>query len=138
MTNTDNEWVFELPTRIYRIIKAITTEDIGAILASPKYITIDETVDFTTFPTIRIGAINPIEIGQTLDGIAINGVTLTEQVEVYVNTSTTDARAIANIIVSAFKLLAFEVVAFPEVRTQDGVHIAVMRFRRVYGANDTI
>lgn len=138
MATTDNEWVFELPTKIYRIIKAVTAEDIEEILASPKFITIDETVDFTTFPTIRIGAIGPIEIGRTLDGIAINGVTLTEQVEVYVNTSTTDARALANIIVSAFKLLAFEVVAFPEVRTQDGVYIAVMRFRRDYGANDTI
>ena len=91
------------------------------------------------FPTIRIGSLSPIEVGNTLDGVTINGVTLTEQIEVYTNTSTTDASNISFIMLEAMKLLGFRVVAFPEVRTKNnGVFVAVARYRRDYGANDTI
>lgn len=134
----ENTWVFDLPDKIYKILKAITLEDVTALFDSPKYITIDETVDNTAFPTIRIGSLAPIEIGSTLDGMTINGITLTIQIEVYVNTSTTDARQIASIMQSAIKLLGFNVIAFPKVRTKDGVHISVARYRRDYGAEDTI
>lgn len=137
--STTNEWVHSLPNKIYRILKAVTFNDVAEILQNPKYITIDETVDFTSFPTIRIGSLSPIEIGNTLDGVTVNGVTLTEQIEVYTNTSTTDANNISFIMLEAMKLLGFRVVAFPEVRTQNnGVFVAVARYRRDYGANDTI
>lgn len=134
----DNSWVFDLPDKIYRILKAVTYTDVSTLFENPKYITIDETVDYTTFPTIRIGALAPVEIGNTLEGYLINGATITEQIEVYVNTSVTDARKIANIMLQAIKLLGFRVVSFPEVTTQNGVYIAVARYRRDYGGNDTI
>lgn len=134
----DNTWVFDLPDKIYKILKAVTYEEISALFENPKYITIDETVDYTAFPTIRIGSLAPIEIGSTLDGISINGITITEQIEVYVNTSTTDARKLASIMQSAIKLLGFNVIAFPEVQTKNGVYTAVARYRRDYGADDSI
>ena len=97
-----------------------------------------ETNQKPIFPTVYIHELSGLEQGQTLDGQTVNAVLETIQVDISSNTSGSDVRLVTATVANVFKELRFDVVGMPTYGKSDGIYTSTMRFRRLYGANDTI
>ena len=92
----------------------------------------------STFPTLYIHELSPMETGQTLEGTDVNAIMSTFEIQVFTNTNEPDCKKIVSDAIGAMKQLRFSVTMFPNVLTKNNTQIAIARFRRVIGCNDVL
>lgn len=138
MDNKENTWIYYLETTIYSLVKSLVEADLKATYPTIVITNEGKSNKEAEFPTAYIHELPGVETGCDIDGIGVNAVMETFQVDVSTNTSKRDAKYIANIIASAFKKLRFQIVSMPEIEYGDETYRCVARFRRVIGANDTL
>lgn len=134
----DNQWVFDLETTIFSIVKA---KAMGKLKARYPNINITDSSKSTskaTFPTVYIHELPGVEYGADLGGRDINAVLETIQVDVTTNTNQRDAKIVMSGVAGIFKEMRFESTAMPEFDGSDGTYRSTARFRRVIGANDAL
>lgn len=134
-------WIFDLENRIYTIVATKTKN------ALPQYTDLNFTQDLepddTTphFPTVSIHFLPTSEQGKTLDGLTINGIISSVQIEVTSSKSQgqTVARLVMWEVIEQFKSLRYDLFQSPEMLTTgNDTNQTVCRMRRMVGANDTV
>lgn len=136
----DNTWVMDLP----QVITTIISTRGQAILRNkyPKALWTTEDVKNSnpTFPTILL-SFDLAEVGNDLNGIDINGVMCTVDVNITVTKSQgiRDARWISGVAMNEFKKLRFVVNEMPRFddNTNDLIRL-IFRARRIIGQADMI
>ena len=111
---SENEWVYDLDTTIFSIVKS------------------------KEFPTIYIHSLQGIEKGMDLERTRINAIQETVQVDISTNTNQSDAKYVMKITTDIFKEMMFYVVAMPELTSDGETYKCTARFRRVISSNDTL
>lgn len=139
-SSNTNSWAFELESKIFSIVKARTEKALLKEFPNARYtVTSLPKGDFTQYPTIFIHELPSDEVGNDLDNTTINALLYTMQIEVYTNTSQSDARQISAYIGNAFKQLHFEVTSMPEFSANGQTYYcSIMRVRRVIGSGDIL
>lgn len=137
---SENQWAFDLETKIYSIVKSRVTAQLKKISKySNAFITnVEKSTSDATFPTIYIHELPGVEKGNDLEGTAINAILETFQVDVITNTSQSDAKRIIAIVTDEFKKLRFQITAMPEFDSSGETYRSTMRLRRLIGANDIL
>lgn len=137
-----SSWVYTVENQIYTTIAYRAKKEL--IKDYPTiFFTMDAEPENTDshFPTVYIHFLPNPELGQTLDGLGINAITSTVQIEVTTSKEQKQkgARQIAWEVVEQFKKLRYEVVFTPEVmNTGNDTNYCVARVRRTIGNADSI
>lgn len=97
----------------------------------------NENVTPSTFPSVYIQELAPLEVGQDLDNLDTPFVLYTIQVKVW-DKSENGCKEVAYQVKDAMKEMRFNVIAFPDIQTQDNISFALMRFRRLIGDGDKL
>ena len=138
MDNKENTWIYYLETTIYSLVKSLVEVDLKATYPTIVITNEGKSNKEAEFPTVYIHELPGVETGSDIEGLGVNAVMETFQVDVSTNTSKRDAKYITHVIVSAFKKLRFQIVSMPEIEYGDETYRCVARLRRIIGANDTL
>lgn len=90
------------------------------------------------FPTVYVHLMGSTEEGQDLEGLTINAVMATFQIEVKDNKSMNNASDVMGYVVKIMKTMRYEVVTMPEFSNNQSVYRKVARFRRMIGSGDVL
>lgn len=134
-------WVYDYENRIYTVVKTRTSR----VLTKYKDLnfTQDPEPDDTKahFPTIYIHFLPSSEYGMTLDGLDINAIMSTVQIEVTSSKTQgqTVAREVMWEVIEQYKLLRYQIFQSPEViPTGNDTNRVVCRMRRMVAQGDTV
>lgn len=122
-------WVSDLLDKVFTKIKYN--------LKPVKCSTENENVVPTTFPTVYVRELEPVETGQDLNNIDTVAVIYTVQTKVW-SKSETECKDISYSIIETMKGMRFNVIGFPDIQTQDNISFAVIRFRRLIAGGDRL
>lgn len=103
-----------------------------------NFTTDDRVPDEPKFPTIYVHEMGSVEEGQDLEGLTINAVMSTIQVDVKDNKSMNNVSDVMSYVVKTMKTMRYEVVTMPEFSNTQSVHRKVARFRRMIGSGDVL
>lgn len=135
---SQNQWVYDLETLVYSVIKARSEESLKAKYPKIKFTQEEQTDTTATFPTVLIQSLEPIEKNPDLEMRRINTVLYTAQVAVTTNTSRSDAMKIAQAISEQFKKASFEITTLPFTRKNGKLWTTILRTRRSFDWNDKL
>lgn len=135
---SENQWAFDLETKIFSVIKSRAEGKIKVKYPNAYVTNISKTTTKATFPTVYIHELPGAEIGADLEGISMNGIRETFQVDVTTNTSQSDAKRVMAIVADEFKQMRFQITAMPEFGDTGDTYRSTARFSRVIGANDIL
>ena len=96
-----------------------------------------ENVVPTTFPTLYLQELPPVETGQDLDNIDTPFVIYTVQMNVWAR-SEQECKDISYSAITEMKKMRFNTTAFPDIQTRDNVSYGVIRMRRTIGDGDSL
>lgn len=133
-----NSWAFELENTIFSIIKVKATKLLKDKYPNIYFTTTNINENTPKYPTVYIHELGGYEVGKDLEGVSINGVIETLQIEVYSNTSQSDAKYVISEVADIFKEMQFEIIAFPEMKNETNIYRSIMRVRRVIGNGDSL
>lgn len=135
-------WIYTFENRIYTIVKTRVTKSLGTTYKNLTFTMDEEPSDPTNhFPTVLIHYLPFAEIGNTLDGLDINAMESTVQIDVASNKTQGQkvARLVMWEVIDQFKALRYQVELSPEViNTGNDTYRVVARMSRIVGANDIV
>lgn len=133
-----NQWAYDLEKKIFSIIRLKVMEKLKSKYPNIYVTDIEKNTSKAVFPTVYIHEMPGVEKGYDLEGIAINAVQETFQIDVITNTNQSDASKIISVVSDEFKRMCFHVVAMPEFGGNGETFRSTMRVRRTIGANDIL
>jgi len=140
----ENEWVYDLESKIYSIVKTKAnamevSEGVSLIQKFPtlKWTTTDSSSSSANFPCVYLHELGGTEVGQDLVNKTINGVMENIEVTVYTATTQADARLIMACVIEVLKSLRFSVSPMPEFENLSTTYRCICRARRMVGSGDT-
>lgn len=129
-------WAIDIENTIFSIIKAKTEKDLKTIYPSILFTMDNSTQTQTTFPTIYFHFLQSQERGLDLAGETINGLFVSVDISVIVNSKIgmQGAKTIQKALLKAFKELRFEckLPSFDNDSSTD-IKISTARYSRVIG-----
>ena len=135
----DNSWIFDVQDKIYSRLQAICIAKL-----SRKYADINVTMDdhvptHPKFPSVYLHFLAPIEVGKDLDGLDVNAVYLTAQIEVTVTNAQemSVAYEVSQVVTDCMKEMRFN-ATLPEFMNTDSEYRTVSRFARVIGNEEIL
>lgn len=131
-------WWNDVEPKVFSVTKARLQSAIGDTFPNIYYTTQIQTLTESQFPCIYVHLIDTYEIGGDTEGLTVNGIVATFQVEAYVNTTQADCVAIMSAAIEQLKKMRFQVVSFPLYTSNGNVFRGVFRVRRPIGADDTL
>lgn len=134
---SDNSWAYDLGTVVFSIIKAKASPVLKNKYPEIYFTSNGKSLDEATFPTVYIHRMAAAEMGGDLSGTAINATRETFQVDVFTDTSQTDAGYIMSVVAEKFKEMRFQITAMPEFNEGE-TYRSTARFQRIVGANDIL
>lgn len=134
---SDNSWAYDLGTVIFSTVKAKALPELMNKYPEIYFTSNSKSLDEATFPTVYIHRMAAVETGNDIEGTSINATIETFQVDVFADTSQTDAGYIMSVVAEAFKEMRFQIAAMPEFNEGE-TYRSTARFRRVVGANDIL
>lgn len=90
------------------------------------------------FPTVYMHELPGLEKHPDLEGIMINAVQETIQIDVITNTGQSDANNVMAIVLEEFKKMCFKISAMPEFSGTGDTYRSTARVRRVISHNDIL
>lgn len=90
------------------------------------------------FPFVSFKTLPATEQGRDLQGTSVNGALFGFQIDVYSNKTQNEARKVMSEIAKAMKTMGFEINSMPSFESTKDVHRMTARFRRMFGADDTL
>lgn len=127
-----------IESQIFSLVKAKFPERVKKKYPDLNFTTSDKSATKPKFPTEYIHLMNVAEVGETLDGLRINAVDATFQVDVSDNQSQARADEVARETLKIMKSMRFKAVTMPFHNNAGNVYRTTARYRRVIGAGDII
>lgn len=90
------------------------------------------------FPFVSFKTLPASEQGRDLQGTSVNGALFGFQIDVYSNKTQNEARKVMSEITKVMKTMGFEINSMPSFEDTKDVHRMTARFRRMFGADDTL
>lgn len=131
------EWYTEIEESVLTQLDYMLAEKEDAPYPALKCTTANQN-QVTSFPTLYLHELQPIEAGQDLNNQTINAVIETMEIQVWTNGTESDCRDIMSAAIAEMKRMRFNVTGFPDIQTDNKVAFGVARFRRMIGQTDTI
>lgn len=103
-----------------------------------NFTTSSRELDNPKFPSVYVHEMGSSEEGRDLEGLTINAILSTFQIEVTDNNDMTNATDVMNYVVQTMKTMRYEVVTMPEFSNNQSVYRKIARFRRVIGSGDVL
>lgn len=133
-----NQWAYDLGKKIFSIVKSRSEEILKEKYPNIYVTDIEKNISKAVFPTVYIHELPGVEKAPDLEGIYINAVQETFQVDVITNTSQSDAGRVMAIVTDEFKRLCFRITAMPEFKSTGDTYRRTMRVRRTISATDIL
>lgn len=133
-----NQWAYDLGKKIFSIVKSRSEEILKEKYPNIYVTDIEKNISKAVFPTVYIHELPGVEKALDLEGIYINAVQETFQVDVITNTSQSDAGRVMAIVTDEFKRLCFRITAMPEFKSTGDTYRNTMRVRRTISATDIL
>ena len=132
-------WTKYIKSIIFTRIKTDGTAKLKATFPDIYFTTSDKVSTNPKFPTVYLKKLQGQENGRTLDGISVNGVLASFQIDVIDNKSDSNAENVADAIGDIMKSMRFEMVgdSFPNSQST-GEYRFTSRWQRVIADGDTI
>ena len=132
----DNQWAFDLETKIFSLIKAKTYTKLKDTYPKICITNSDRSNSEPQFPTVYIHELTPTETNSDLEQNQINSVIETIQVDVTTNESKKVAKDVLTEIAKEFKKMSFSIIAMPSFDDDKKIFSATARFRKIINATD--
>ncbi len=133
-----NQWAYDLGKKVFSIVKSRSEEILKEKYPNIYVTDIEKNISKAVFPTVYIHELPGVEKATDLEGIYINAVQETFQVDVITNTSQSDAGRVMAIVTDEFKRLCFRITAMQEFKSTGDTYRSTMRVRRTISATDIL
>lgn len=127
-----------IESQIFSLVKAKFPERVKKKYPDLNFTTSDKSATKPKFPTVYIHLMEPQETGETLDGMYVNAVIATFQIDVSDNQNQARADEVAREILKVMKSMRFSAKPLPFHNNVGDVYRTTARYRRVIGAGDII
>ena len=94
--------------------------------------------EITSFPTLYLHELQPVEVGMDLTNESVNAVNSTIEIQVWTNTKELDCKNILTQAIFEMKRMGYNVTMFPSVVTDSKIKWGVARFSRIVGSGDDL
>ena len=132
----NNAWYQDVESSVYSRAKAILTSKLKTKY-SDLYITDDDNnIKNPKFPTIYFNYLQPSERGMDLEGITINAILLTVQIEIYTKDKIS-ANEVSKYLVETMKSMGFRASMPSFNNISEDYKRTVSRYSRVVGYGDS-
>lgn len=132
-------WINDIPSIVLTKVKTHVNKKLLSKYPDLTYTTSSRQRDEPKFPTVIFKKLQGQEIGRTLDGIDVNGVLSSIQIDVIDNGSISVAYEVTDSVIEAMKLMRYEIVGEPITdESSDTTFRTVTRFKRPIGFNDKL
>ena len=139
MAQTD--WVFNIESKIYTIVKTRLTNALKDVYPKLLITQQQRLNDDTQLPVIYIKMLDSPEIGADLDGSTVNAMLVTFETHITVSKDSglSGLRKISASVLENFKKLRFQMATRGEInRETSDTYSFISRYRRVIGADEEI
>lgn len=139
MAQTD--WVFNIESKIYTIVKTRLTNALKDIYPKLLITQQQRLNDDTQLPVIYIKMLDSPEIGADLDGSTVNAMLVTFETHITVSKDSglSGLRKISASVLENFKKLRFQMATRGEItRETSDTYTTISRYNRVIGAEEEI
>ena len=133
-----NQWAYELEKKIFSIVKYRAGEKLKSKYPNIYITDIEKNTSKAIFPTVYMHELPGLEKHPDLEGIMINAVQETIQIDVITNTGQSDANKVMAIVLEEFKKMCFKIIAMPEFSGTGDTYRSTARVRRVISHNDIL
>lgn len=130
-------WTKYIESSVFSRIKNEGLNALADIYPDINYTTEEEAPTEAQFPTVYVHELPSVEQGADLEGTSINAMLVTIQVDVTDNKSKSRVKAVMNEVTKTMKSMQFQVVASPDIVTNDDVHKGTARYRRLIAQGDS-
>lgn len=132
------EWYAEIESKVFTIVQYNLKTKSDAPYPKLKCTTASTSESPSTFPTLYLHELNPLEMGQDLENTEINSILHSIEIKVFSNQSEAEVRNIMAAAIKEMKKLRYSVTLFPDPTTTNKISSAVARFRRSIARDDTL
>lgn len=133
-----NQWAYDLEKKIFSIVKDRAGDKLKSKYPNAYITDIEKNTSKAIFPTVYIHELPGVEKASDLEGISINAVQETLQIDVITNTSQSDANKVMAVILEEFKRMCFRITAMPEFKSTGETYRSTARVRRIISHNDIL
>lgn len=133
-----NQWAYDLEKKIFSIVKDRAGDKLKSKYPNAYITDIEKNTSKAIFPTVYIHELPGVEKASDLEGISINAVQETLQIDVITNTSQSDANKVMAMVLDEFKQMCFRITAMPEFKSTGETYRSTARVRRVISHNDIL
>ena len=131
------DWFSKIESEVFTQVSYMLSERKDAPFPKLKCTSVSQN-EITSFPTLYLHELQPVEAGMDLTNESVNAVLCTIEIQVWTNTTELDCKNILTAAILEMKRLGFNVTMFPSVTTDSKIRWGVARFRRMIGNGDTI
>lgn len=133
-----NQWAYDLEKKIFSIVKDRSGDKLKSKYPNAYITDIEKNTSKAIFPTVYIHELPGVEKAANLEGISINAVQETLQIDVITNTSQSDANKVMAVILEEFKRMCFRITAMPEFKSTGETYRSTARVRRIISHDDIL
>lgn len=133
-----NQWAYDLEKKIFSIVKDRVGDKLKSKYPNAYITDIEKNTSKAIFPTVYIHELPGVEKASDLEGISINAVQETLQIDVITNTSQSDANKVMAVILEEFKRMCFRITAMPEFKSTGETYRSTARVRRIISHDDIL
>lgn len=133
----DETWFSKLESKVFSQVEYMLATRTDAPFPNMKCTTVSQN-EVTTFPTLYLHELQPVEAGMDLTNETVNAVLSTIEIQVWTNTTELDCKNILAAAIVEMKRMGFNVTMFPSITTNSKIRWGVARFRRMVGAADDL
>ena len=135
-----SDWYMMIPLMVFTKLKQGFSQTIKDTykMTDKNFSTVGSSDTPAVFPFVYFNALPASEQGRDLQGTSVNGALFGFQIDVYSNKTQAEARKVMSEITKVMKTMGFEIVSMPSFESTKDVHRMTARFRRMFGADDTL
>ena len=135
-----SDWYMMIPLMVFTRLKQNFSQTIKDTykMTDSNFSTVGSSKAPAVFPFVYFNALPATEQGRDLQGTSVNGALFGFQIDVYSNKTQNEARKVMSEITKVMKTMGFEIVSMPSFESTQDVHRMTARFRRMFGADDTL
>ena len=133
-------WYMMIPLMVFTKLKQNFSQTIKDKynMKDTNFSTVGSSDTPAVFPFVSFKTLPATEQGRDLQGTSVNGALFGFQIDVYSNKTQNEARKVMSEIAKAMKTMGFEINSMPSFESTKDVHRMTARFRRMFGADDTL
>lgn len=128
----DNNWYLQIQSKVFTQVEYMMKKKYPKLNCTTR----NQNGLPSTFPTLYLHELAPVEAGMDVTNETVNAVISTIEIQVWTNTTENDCRKIIGEAVNQMKALNYNIIAMPLVEESDKVSWGVARCRRMVGNGD--